>query len=322
MIVHGDTVEFDLSDLNPSILRILSDFSGGRAVRNSYNAKELALHYVAWHMDKLGSLPVFVNKDKKKFSIRVPNLRAFNRRYYKWLEYVNLPRGKYVLITLTLKRDIEKQDAWANINAWVSRFLKRFRDYLRKVKNWRTFDYLGVIERHEDGYPHVHILARFPFVSVHKIFEWWRDNQKQLSEFQGVDVRFIGSHENAKAYVLKYLTKAQHTYWRYEVFKAEDGKIRVRVRLSTCFMWYFRVKLFFASRSIRRPKKTSSGWQMAGLTNAFEVWRFFYKPLGVSKYEFWSGFLERGGVTYDILHFYAFMPRSWLSRSLSTGAFV
>lgn len=311
---YGDLVEFDLSDLDPSLLSILRDWSGGRLVRNSHNATYLALHYVAWHLDKLGFLPVFVNKEKAKFSIRVPNLRAFNKRYYAWLEHVKLPKGKYVLITLTLKRDIELQDAWAYINFWVSRFLKRFRDYLRKVKRFKRFDYLGVIEVHKDGYPHVHILARFPFVSIHKIFEWWRDNHGQLSEFQGVDVKFVGSEENARSYVLKYLTKAQNTYWRYEVYQ-EDGKVKVRVRLSTCFMWYFRVKLFFASRSIKRQKKASTGWQIAGLTSAFKVWRFFYKPLGISKHQFWSGFLDRGGATFDIIYLYSFMPRNWLSQA-------
>jgi hypothetical protein len=312
---YKDIVEFDLADLDPSVLRVLSDWTGGREVRNSHNAEYLALHYVAWHLQKLGSLPVLVNKEKKRFSVRVPKLRAFHRRYYRWLKHVKLPRGKYVLITLTLKREESLQDAWCYINARVSRFLERFRDYLRKVKGWKRFDYLGVIEVHKDGYPHVHILARFPFVSVKKIYEWWRDGEKQLSEFQGVDVKFIGAEENARAYVLKYLTKAQNTYWRYEVFEDESGKVKVRVRLSTCFMWYFRVKLFFASRSVKRPKKSSSGWQMAGLVDALKVWRFFYKPLGVSKYQFWSGFIERGGAMFDILFFYSFMPRSWLSRA-------
>jgi hypothetical protein len=130
-----------------------------------------------------------------------------------------------------------------------------------------------------------------------------------------VDVKFIGSEENARSYVLKYLTKAQNTYWRYEVYQ-EDGKVKVRVRLSTCFMWYFRVKLFFASRSIRRPKrKSSTGWRIAGLTNAHKVWRFFYKPLGISKHQFWSGFLDRGGATFDIIYLYSFMPRNWAFRA-------
>lgn len=313
---YADIVEFDLADLDLSVLPILRDWSGGRLVRNSHNAQELSRLYVAWHLQYLGSLPVFVNKEKRKFAIRVPNLRAFNKRYYSWLQHAKLPRGKYVLITLTLKRDIDLQDAWCYINSWVSRFLKRFRDYLRRVKKWRRFDYLGVIEVHRDGYPHVHILARFPFVSIHKIFEWWRDNQRQLSEFQGVDVKFIGSEENARAYVLKYLTKAQNTYWRYEVYQDENGNIKARVRQSTLYMWYFRVRLFFASRSIKRPKRTKpSGWQIAGLTNAHKVWKFFYRRLGIDKHQFWSGFLDRGGATFHIMFFYSFMPRSWVSRA-------
>jgi len=311
---YADIVEFDLADLDPSLLRILKDWSGGRLVRNSYNATYLALHYVAWYLSYLGSLPVFVNKEKQKFSVRPPNLRAFNKRYYSWLKHVQLPKGKYVLITLTLSRDITLQDAFCYINSWVSRFLKRFRDYLRRVKKWRSFDYLGVIELHKDGYPHVHILARFPFVSIHKIYEWWRDNQKHLSEFQGVDVKFIGSEENAKAYVLKYLTKAQNTYWRFEIYQDESGNTKVRVRLSTCFAWYFRVRFFFASRSIRRPKMAPSGWQIAGLTNAHKVWKFFYRRFGVDKHQFWSGFIDRGGATFHLIWFYSFMPRSWLSR--------
>jgi len=243
-------VEYSLADLDESALKVLSQW-GGREERNSHNALELAKLYPIWYEKKSRFLLLFKDRLNKKLRIKMPRLRAFRKHHYSWIKYLDFPSGNWVLLTLTLKRDIPIQRAWCYINTWTSAFLERLRDYVRKVKKSRL-SYLWVVEAHADGYPHVHILCSFPFIPVGKLIDWWVDeNGNPLAAMQGVDVRFIGSFENVKNYVVKYLVKHHNKYWAFH----RQGD-RVRVRLATLYIWYFRVRIFGMSRDIRRPRSS------------------------------------------------------------------
>jgi len=313
MVEGKDVITYNLSEVDPSLLKVLSDWSGGRDVRNSHNAEDLAKLYPYWYREKVKRLPVslkfeipkvpqdpktiedwnaYFGKPKKKaVIIRLPKLRYFRKYYYYWIKHINLPKGNWVLLTLTLSRDIELQDAWANINKWVSDFLQRFRVYLK-----RAFDYLAVLEVHGDGFPHVHIVASFPFIPIQKIHSWWRDNQRQLSAIQGVDVKFIGNNNEAvKNYVLKYIGKALHKHWAFRLSK----DLQVTVRRSTLFMWYFRVRLLMMSRSISRLRvrpvrspQDNTFTVFVGYACPHMVWAYYYKPYGIDKSQFWLCFLD------------------------------
>ena len=292
-------VEYSLEGLDEGSLKWLREWQG-REVRNSHNAFELAKYYVLWYEKKSRFLLLFKDEENKRLMVRVPKLRAFRKHHYAWIKHLDFPPGRpWVLITLTLKkREISLQDAWAKINSWTSAFLKRFREYLRKVKRAKL-SYLWVVEPHADDYPHVHILASFPFVDVQKIWEWWVDEQgNPLSEFQGVDVRFIGSFQNVKEYVVKYLVKGHHKYWAFY----RDGD-KVKVRLSTLFIWYFRVKLFGMSRDLRRPKQSwTSAFSFFGLVSTFSVWRVFYYPFQIALSVAWQCWMDTGGIERDIFY--------------------
>ncbi len=107
--------------------------------------------------------------------------------------------------------------------------------YRRKVKIF----YFWVIEAHKDGYPHVHILVAFPFLSLEKIQSWWR-----WSDPQGVDVRFIGSDaQQVKNYVLRYLVKSQ--YVDFEV-NYKEGYIEFGI--VPFLLWFNRVRLLGRTR--------------------------------------------------------------------------
>jgi hypothetical protein len=292
-------VEYSLDEVSEEGLRHLRDWHG-REERNSYNALDLAKHYVLWYEKKAKFLLLFKDNANRKIFVKMPKLRAFRKNHYYWVRYLDFPVGRpWVLITLTLKRDISLQDAWCYINKWTSAFLKRFRDYIRKVKrSWLS--YLWVVEAHQDEYPHVHILSSFPFVDVHKIYEWWVDEDgRHLSEFQGVDVRFIGSIHNVKDYVVKYLVKGHNKYFLFH--RVGD---QVKVRLSTLFIWYFRVKLFGMSRDLRRPVnvKSSSSFSFVGLVSTFSVWRVFYRPFNIAISVMWVGLIDTGGIEDDIFY--------------------
>ena len=321
-----DWITFKLSELDKSLLKVLSDWSGGRDARNSHNALELARLYVLWFLLQLKRLPVIlkyvvpsVPKDvkevtveylkallgqpaKKSVAVRAPKYRAFRKGYYAWIKHIDLPKANWVLITLTLSRHIALQDSWAKISKFVSEFLHRFRVYLRKVKGFTEFHYIWVIEPHEDGYPHCHILASFPFVDVEQIVSWWKSEGVQLSAFNGVDVEFIGRDvERVKEYVLKYLVKSHHKYWWFYIRGDE-----VTVRLSTLLIWYFRVPLLGMSRSIRalaravrsrfRAQNQGEFGVFVGISDFWHVWRLLYKPLKIPLSEFFRGFIDCGGV--------------------------
>jgi hypothetical protein len=320
-------ITFNLRDLDASLLKVLADFSGGRDARNSHNALELARLFVLWFLLKLKSLPVILKyvvpsvpegvkevtvehlkallgvPKKKSVVVRVPKLRAFRKTYYAWVKYVDLPKGApWVLLTLTLSRDIDIQDAWANINRWVSDFMQRFRVHV--LRRGAVLHYMAVVERHRDDYPHVHILACFPFVPIERIYSWWRDNQRQLSAFQGVDVKFLGNNVQAvRDYAVKYLVKDFEKLWLFHM----DEDLNVRVRLSTLLIWYFRVRLLMMSKSISRLRASlraryraqSQGLEFGvfvGISDFWHVWRLLYKPLKIPISEFFRGFLDCGGV--------------------------
>jgi len=292
-------LEYSLDEVSEEGLKWLREWQG-RQERNSYNALEYAKLYPLWYEKKSKFLLLFKDKANKKLMVKMPKLRAFRKNHYYWIKHLQFPLGRpWVLITLTLKRDISLQDAWANINRWTSQFLKRFRDYITKVKK-SFLSYLWVVEAHQDEYPHVHILASFPFVEVEKIYDWWIDKDgNHLSEFQGVDVKFIGSAENVRDYLVKYLIKQHHKYWTFY----RDGD-KVKVRISTLFIWYFRVKLFGMSRDLRRPKsRVSSEFSFVGLVSLFSVWKVFYRPYNISMPVFWIGLMDTGGIEEDIFYF-------------------
>jgi hypothetical protein len=316
MVGREEVITYNLSEVDPSLLKVLSDWSGGRDVRNSHNALDLAKLYPLWYIEKVKRLPTslkfeipkppkdpqtiedwnaYFGKPKKKaVIIRLPKARAFRKYHYSWVKHIDLPKGNWVLITLTLSRDISKQDAWANINKWVSDFLQRFRVYLRLKGG--VFHYMVAIERHSDDYPHVHILASFPFVPIGKIVSWWRDNQRQLSAFQGVDVKFLGNNvEAVKSYVIKYLVKDFPKLWAFHI----DKDLNVKVRVSTLFIWYFRVRLLMMSKSISRlrvrpvPSSSDNSFSVfVGYACPHMVWSYYYKPYGIPKSQFWLCFLD------------------------------
>lgn len=318
-VVESDIITFNIRDVDPEVLKVLSDWSGGRDVRNSHNALELAKGYVLWYIAKVKRLPTSLKfakvEDipglprfkKRAVIVRLPKLRAFRKRYYGWVRYLDLPKGvPWVLITLTLSRDVPKQDAWANINKWTRDFLQRFRVHV--VSKGGFFHYMAVVERHQDGYPHVHILASFPFVPVERIYSWWRDGQKQLSAFQGVDVEFLGNNvEAVKHYVVKYLVKDFPKLWHFRM----DKQGNVTVRVSTLFLWYFRVRLLMMSKTIARLRSSlvrpcvSSDDEytvFVGYSDINLVWAYYYQPYGIDFSEFWRGFYDVGDLVKDWIY--------------------
>jgi len=252
--------------------------------------------YVPWHLKKLHRLLVFWDKQGKKVRVSVPKTRAHRSDFYSWIRYLPLPENwSWYLLTLTIYRSYGRRVAWRDVNRWTSRLLHRFRVYLRKQFG-REFEYIWVVERHKDGFPHVHILWTMPFIQelnfkrLLSLFQsYWVDDQgNPLCAPQGVDLKYLGRDVQAvRDYVLKYLVKGHHRYWGYHLLP--DG--RIKYRRSTTYIWLYKTRLFGISQGIRKrlkelmEKRKSEGGSpdliFYGFVSANRVHKLFYKPLNI-----------------------------------------
>jgi hypothetical protein len=254
--------------------------------------------YPAWYMRRLRRLSVLWSSKDRKVRVMVPKSRAHRSDYYAWIRYLPLPGGGYwYLLTLTFYREVGFDRAWRNVNRWTSRFLNRFRTYL-KTRYGVTPTYLWVVEVHKDGFPHVHILYRMSFVreldikTLLAMFQayWVDDEGSPLCAPQGVDLVYIGRDvQRVRTYVLKYLVKNHHKYWRVQLLPG--GLVAFR-RSSAC-MWLYRVRLFGMSQDVRaklREKPKDKGactvYVFFGTVPANRLHKFVYQPLGIP-YEYW-----------------------------------
>ncbi len=269
--------------------------------------EEWASLYPAWYMRAFRRMPVLWFSDRKVVRVSVPKLRSHRSDYYAWVKWLPLPKGGYwYLLTLTFYREVGFNRAWANVNRWTSRFLNRFRTYLRTVFGVNP-SYLWVVEVHEDGFPHVHILYRMPYIQelsfqrLLSMFQsyWVDDEGKPLCAPYGVDLKYIGrNYQQVREYVLEYLVKNHHKYWRVELLP--NGL--VAYRRSTSRIWLYRVRLFGMSQDIRamlrerlkREKgRGGGGCVFYGFVSVNRVHKLFYKPVGVSYEELVGGLLKR-----------------------------
>lgn len=79
---------------------------------------------------------------------------------------------------------------------------------LRLQKRFAGLQYIAVIEKTERGEPHLHILARMPFLKQ----AWLSTEMAKLTDAPIVDIRQIKSAASAAHYVAKYVGKDPHRY--------------------------------------------------------------------------------------------------------------
>lgn len=101
-------------------------------------------------------------------------------------------------ITLTVGRERTASEQQAIITKSLPKFAKRIREAVHE------FEYLRMIEECDDGYPHIHLLARSPYVHWQTILDEWRT----LTGSQRIDVR--KAHGKSAGYIAKYINKARN----------------------------------------------------------------------------------------------------------------
>ena len=294
--------------------------------------EEWAGLYPSWYYRRFRRMIVLWSPEKKKIRVMVPKTRTHRADYYAWIKYLPLPEGGYwYLLTLTLYREVGFFRAWRNINSWTSKFLNRFRTYL-KTKYRVSPSYVWVVEVHKDGFPHVHVLFRMPYIqelNIPKLVEmfhsyWVDDEGNSLCAFHGVDLEYIGRDvQRVKDYVLKYLVKNHHQYWRVQLLP--DG--RVAYRRSSALMWLYRVRLFGMSQDIRaklkereKVKGDFSGYEFFGSVPANKVHKIVYAPLGIPYWYWIENLVEVGWMEYSDNYLPVFCPYAFNSRGSPSGS--
>ncbi len=123
--------------------------------------------------------------------------------------------GKTVFATFTFSRDRLVSDAWSA----TGKNFNRFTQSLRRLHHG-NIQYLRTIEAHNDGYPHVHAILRFPTVLTitngryfeQKMYRRWKHLWiSGLSDYQPPRTKY------PITYILKYVTKgsnARRLIWK------------------------------------------------------------------------------------------------------------
>jgi len=157
---------------------------------------------------------------------------------------------------------------------------------------------------------------------------WVDDEGNPLCAPQGVDLLYIGRDvQRVRDYVLKYLVKNHHKYWRVQLLP--NGM--VAFRQSSACMWLYRVRLFGMSQDIRgklREKSKDdakggfSGYSFFGSVSANRLHKFIYQPIGIP-YEYWIENLpEVCWMEYPDKHLPVLVPSAFDTRaSPSDGVF-
>jgi len=122
-------------------------------------------------------------------------------------------RSFHMFITITLSRKYHIGLAWKKI---IKSYARRVIKTIEKIENNRVLYYIGVLEAHKDGYPHIHLLVIFK--KPLKVFEYKKiyrfENKRLWDQALGsdkenfIDVFALRNKKEVVGYLLKYLSKS------------------------------------------------------------------------------------------------------------------
>lgn len=127
-------------------------------------------------------------------------------------------------LTLTSRISSEKtpdEAARELVRAW-----REIRRRASLLGERRPVEFLAVFERTKKGWPHLHVLARLPFLPQKLLSKW----MEELTGSPIVDIRRVDSAKGAARYVAKYLAKGPEAfngckrYWRSLNYLSEEDR--------------------------------------------------------------------------------------------------
>ena len=241
----------------------------------------------------------------KKYRAKIIRaLKSLSKRRLK----VKGKKSYHMFITVTLARSYPIGQAWKKI---IKNYARRVLKSIERIENNKVLYYIGVLESHRDGYPHVHLLVVFK--KPLKVFKWknvYRFENKRLwdqalgsDKENFIDVFALINYREIRSYLLKYLSKslAEHI-----IQNKNDIKILINNSSFESFIenGYFKdltllickllsVKPVMISRSLekkiakKRDKISKDDPYFQGINELRELGRFIieYKPKDLKDFQ-------------------------------------
>lgn len=145
----------------------------------------------------------------------------------------------FITLTYGERERLSLSERWES----VGNDFRIFMDNMRK--HYGDIEFIRSWESHQDGYPHIHLVARFRKKSFVAVSMWSKGKRQQRivgEDFQKIkaywthghsDILAVASYSEVGAYIVKYVTKA-----------ASDGKHI----LTLAMLWYFRKQSYSISK--------------------------------------------------------------------------
>lgn len=105
-------------------------------------------------------------------------------------------------LTLTVS-PIQYEDEHEAARA-LRKALVHLMQWIARSKRTDAIHYLAVFEKHKSGWPHLHVLARFPYIKHSTLLRRWR----KLIGRGGLNIKRPRTTEGVARYVAKYVSKA------------------------------------------------------------------------------------------------------------------
>jgi len=223
---------------------------------------KLVDEFQAWYEATKTKVVVLQHKKENKYLI-LPYGHRWKKFYYNEIkrnlenELTFFLDRNFLHVTLTVPRERSIPHYLRQLKkAW-----KALHDYL--VKKYGYFDYIGVIEPQNDGYPHLHLLIFADW----KMFEIDEKKAKELGILSREELnnylqsKGIGRVNWVKRYwrgqwnvnlAMHYVTKYLRKYWKYERYRKNK-----RISLFYACVRLTRVRTIIASRffKLRTPRE-------------------------------------------------------------------
>jgi len=106
----------------------------------------------------------------------------------------------FLTLTCAPAKHADRESAFRAMGAALPRLFKR----IRRAFPRERIEYLAVWEVTKAGWPHLHVVARGPYIPQ----RWLSHHWQQLTGAPIVDIRAVRGSRDAARYVAKYLTKA------------------------------------------------------------------------------------------------------------------
>jgi len=189
-------------------------------------------------------------------------IRTLLGRYYSYIRSIRVrfkrlkgrkAKSNVLFVTITVPHNIPLYEAYRRISRRKEQVVKAFR------RMYKDVEYISVLEVHEDGYPHIHMLLyrKKGYFKVFKYKNMWRFEYKRLIDkvvgLEGgfIDIFAIRSRGKVVSYLAKYLSKSLSV-------DDDDFSNLSPKNLTLLIARVFKVRVLTASRYFvsksRRPK--------------------------------------------------------------------